>query len=98
MSRMHPGTSDRVVELMFETQLKGLGGRRDKQCRPVATGWQLRHGEMATHSYGHRRPENRHMPYYVAAFSNLQKALARNGTRRTANELVYYSLSFVSYN
>ena len=27
MSYMHPGTSDRVVELMIATQPKGLGGR-----------------------------------------------------------------------
>ena len=38
MSRMHPGISDRVVILMIATQLKGLGGRRNKQCRPVAAG------------------------------------------------------------
>ena len=97
MSRMHPGTSYRVVELMIATQLKGLGGRRNKECRPVATGCQIRHGKMATHSYGRLSPENRHMPYYVAAFPNLQKALARKGARRTANELLSYSLSFVSY-
>ena len=53
--------------------------------------------KMATRSYGHLRPENRHMPYYVAAFPNLQKALARKGARRTADELLSYSLSFVSY-
>ena len=32
------------------------------------------------------------MPYYVAAFPNLQKALARKGVRRTANELLSFSL------
>ena len=32
MSRMHPGTSDRVVELMIVTQLKGLGGRRNNNA------------------------------------------------------------------
>ena len=95
MSCMHPGTSDRVVELMIATQLKGLGGRRNKQCRPVTTGCQLRHEKMATRNYGHLRPENCHMPYYLAAFPNLQKALARKGAR-TVNELLSYSLSFVS--
>ena len=44
---MHPGTSDRAAELMVEMQLKGLGGLRNKQCRPVATGCQLHHGKMA---------------------------------------------------
>ena len=37
--RMHPGTSDRVVELMIVTQLKGLGGRRNNNAgrlQPVA--------------------------------------------------------------
>ena len=33
MFRIHPGTSDHVVELMIATQLKGLGGRRNKECR-----------------------------------------------------------------
>ena len=55
------------------------------------------HRRVATRSYGHLRPENRHMPYNVAALPNLQKALARKGARRTANELFPYSLSLMSY-
>ena len=43
------------------------------------------------------RPENCHMPYYVAALPNLQKALARKRARRTANDLLPYFLSFLSY-
>ena len=50
MSRMHPGKYYRVVEVMIATQLKGLGGRRNKECRPVATGCQLRHEKTATRS------------------------------------------------
>ena len=34
MFRIHPGTTDRVVELMIAMQLKGLGGQRNKECRP----------------------------------------------------------------
>ena len=83
MSRMHPGTSYRVVELMIATQLKGLGGRRNKECssecRPVATGCQLRHGKMAPRSYGRLSPENRHIPYCVAAFPNLQTGTSQEG-------------------
>ena len=67
------------------------------QAAPVATGCQLCHGKMVTRSYGHLRLENRHMPYNVAALPNLQKALARKRARRTANELLPYSLSLMSY-
>ena len=99
MFHIHPGTSDCVLELMIATQLKGLGSRRKQrmQATPVATSCQLRHGKMATRSYGYPRPENHHMPYNIAALPNLQKALARKGGRRTANELLPYSLSLMSY-
>ena len=88
MSRMHPGTSYRVVELMIATQLKRIRRPKKQRMQAGCNGCQLRHGKMATRSYGRLSPENRHMPYYVAAFPNLKKALARKGSRRTANELL----------